>query len=210
MKTLATILIAFFTSISFAQSNYEQGMQKAFDLWKADNLDEAANLFERIATAESENWLPAYYVAQIYILKNWDDFANRKESTIKANLDKAQEYINELETRSPGNNYGKYLKAQLYTVWVAHDGRKYGIRYAGTIEDMYREISKAEPKNPIFLASKAEWGMGSARYFGTSLEPSCEDLQKAIDLFATFKPESEFHPTGSVAQARKLAESCNK
>lgn len=210
MKNLITLIFVLTSTLCISQTQYEKGMEKAFALWEADKLDEAANLFERIATAESEKWLPAYYVAQTYIIKSWVDFDNRKEATLKANLDKAQEFINELETRSPNNNYGDYLQAQLYTVWVAHDGMKYGMKYAGRIGNMYGVLSREEPENPIFLASKAEWDMGSARYFGTSTEPYCKELNKAIELFATFKPETKFHPSGSVDQARKAAEACTK
>lgn len=210
MKSIITLALLVVATTTFSQSKYEQGMTKAFELWEADKIDEAANLFERIATADTEQWLPAYYVAQIYIIKNWQDFENRTETSMKANLDKAQEYINELETRSPENTYGDFLQAQLFTAWVAHDGMKYGMKYAGRIGEMYSKMSKEEPENPIFMAAKAEWDMGSATYFGTSIEPYCAELNRAIELFATFKPETQFHPSGSVEQTRKAAEACNK
>ena len=41
---------------------YEQGMGKAFGLWKENKSTEASDLFERIAAAEPNNWLPNYYV----------------------------------------------------------------------------------------------------------------------------------------------------
>ena len=210
MKTIITLLLTAITSFGFSQTHYEKGMQKGFDLMESGQWDEAGNLFERISTAETENWLPAYYTAQSYIVKSWADFGNRKEATLEANLDKAQEYINELETRSPDNAYGDYLQAQLFTVWVAHDGMKYGMKYAGRIGETYKKIVIAAPENPMFLASKAEWDMGSATYFGTSIEPYCTELHTAIELFTTFKPETAFHPTGSPEQARRAAEACNK
>ena len=55
MKTriLTFICIAFLGSIA-AQTNFEKGMQKAFDLWKADKTEDAQNLFERIANAGAD------------------------------------------------------------------------------------------------------------------------------------------------------------
>ena len=35
----------------------KKGMQKAFGLWQTNETVEASNLFERIAGAESDNWL---------------------------------------------------------------------------------------------------------------------------------------------------------
>lgn len=208
MRSLIYIVL-FCASTLTAQTKYEQGMRKAFELWNAEKTDEASNLFERIATAEKEEWLPNYYVAQIAIVKNWQDFDNIEEATLKANLDKAQEYLNNASSITEGNPYITYLQAQLYTVWVAHDGMKYGIKYAGRIGQMYQEIVDKHPENPIFIAAKASWDMGSARYFGKPVTPYCDELQRAIKLFATFKPETEFHPKGNVKAYTETLQQCN-
>lgn len=208
MKYLFLFLALSLTTLD-AQSNYEQGMQKALDLMKAEKLEEASNLFQRIASAERDNWLPAYYVTQIAIMKNWIDFENREEANLKANGDVAQEYINAIRTIDNDSPYADHLQAQLYTVWVAHDGMKYGMKYAGTISTLYEKMTAAAPDNPIFLAAKAEWDMGSARYFGTSIAPYCDELQRAITLFATFKPETAFHPSYGLERAKETAAACN-
>ena len=209
MKSLIYIFLLCVSTIT-AQTKYEQGMRKAFELWGADKTEEASNLFERISTAEKDKWLPHYYVAQIAIIKNWKDFDNREEATLKANLDKAQEYLNNASSITADNVYITYLQAQLYTVWVAHDGMKYGMKYAGKIGQMYQEIIDKHPDNPLFIAAKASWDMGSARYFGKPVTPYCKELQRAIKLFATFKPETEFHPKGSVAPYLETVKQCNE
>ena len=63
MKKLIIIALLVVTGMTQAQSNYEKGMSKAFELWEADKWDEAENLFVRIANAEANEWLPNYYVA---------------------------------------------------------------------------------------------------------------------------------------------------
>ena len=90
MKTLIKFLCILFSSVVIAQGNYEDGMNKAFELWQNEKTDAAANLFERIASAEKDNWVPHYYVAQINILKSWD---TKDEVVLKAQLDKAQEHL---------------------------------------------------------------------------------------------------------------------
>ncbi|WP_405202391.1 hypothetical protein [Dokdonia sp. LLG6352-1] len=209
MKHLLLIIALCSSTFLIAQTKYEQGMRKAMELWDQDKLDEASNLFERIATVEKDNWLPSYHVAQIAIVKNWRDFENQNETTLKVNGDKAQEYINAMCTIEKDNPYADYLQAQLYTVWVAYDGMKYGMKYAGTIGELYQKMVKKDPDNPIFIADKAQWDMGSAKYFGSSIEPYCAELKRAIELFATFKPETEFHPKGNVKRALESAEACN-
>ncbi len=58
MKYLIILLIASTALTSIGQNRYEEGMQMALDLWGADKPLEAVNLFERIATAEPDEWLP--------------------------------------------------------------------------------------------------------------------------------------------------------
>ncbi len=208
-KTLICIIILW-TSLGIAQSQYEGGMRKAFSLWEENKLDEASNLFERIGSAEKENWLPDYYIAQIHILKCWMNWENREESALKTNLDKAQEHINNMLTIKKENPYVNQMQAQLYTVWVAHDGMKYGMKYSGKVSELYTDALKADPENPILILNKAEWDMGAARYFGTSLEPYCKEIQRSIELFATFKPATEFHPSYGLERAQEVIKTCGQ
>jgi len=90
MKHLILIAVLVVTSIATAQTNYEKGMQKAFGLWQDNKWTEAEQLFERIAAAEPNQWLPDYYVAQMNSLKTWSE---KDPIKVKAQLDKAQEYI---------------------------------------------------------------------------------------------------------------------
>lgn len=67
---IASFLVA---TIASTHSNFEKGEQKAFALWEAKKNTKAEQLFERIAAAESNEWLPNYYIAQINSLKTWDE-----------------------------------------------------------------------------------------------------------------------------------------
>lgn len=208
MKRTFVLLFVLTTGIIVAQSKYEQGMAKAFELWGQDKPEDASNLFERIATAESNEWLPDYYVAQIHVLKCWNNWDNRNETILKENLDKAQEFINNIKTKAPDELYAQQMQAQVYTVWVAHDGMKYGMKYSGSVGQIYNEIQNAAPDNPIFILNKAEWDIGAASFFGTPIKEQCKEIQRAIELFATFKPETQFHPTFGLEHAKEVAEQC--
>ena len=73
-----------------AQTNYEKGMSKAFELWGNNQWDEAENMFERIANAEPNEYLPHYYIAFMNSLKSWNV---KDETLLKAQLDKAQKHL---------------------------------------------------------------------------------------------------------------------
>jgi len=184
MKSLIIIAFILLSAVNTAQTPYEKGMRKAFELWEENKLDGASNLFERIASVEKENWLPEYYIAQIHILKCWTTWESKEESTLKVNLDKAQEHINNILTLDKENPYAKQMQAQLYTVWVAYDGMKYGMKYSGKISELYGKA----------LAS----------------ESYCKEIKRAIDLFATFKPATEFHPSYGLERAKEAYKECIK
>ncbi|MEH6408302.1 MAG: hypothetical protein V7767_13565, partial [Leeuwenhoekiella sp.] len=125
MKLSALILALFISTYVFPQDQYQNGMQKAMSIYSEGKVDEAANLFERIGKAENDKWLPYYYVAQININKSW---RLKDESQLKAQLDKAQEYINLAKTYSKDNAEIMVLQAHLYTAWVSFDGQRYGMQ----------------------------------------------------------------------------------
>ncbi|WP_316928763.1 hypothetical protein [Flavobacterium sp. F52] len=54
MKKIITLAALFIVVISSAQTQFEQGMNKAFGLWKEGKNAEASALFERIAAAEKK------------------------------------------------------------------------------------------------------------------------------------------------------------
>lgn len=208
MRHLLLFMLITLSSFALAQTKYEKGMTKAFELLQANNFDEASNLFQRIATAEKDNWLPYYYVAQTEILKVWNQWEDRDQALLKAQTSKAQDFINLANTYTQDNVYTMYLQAQLHTIWVAHDGMKYGMSLSPKVISLYEKALALEPDNPMLILAKAEWDMGGAAFFGTSTEPYCKEIQRAISLFPTFTPASPFHPFFGKDRAGEVLERC--
>tara|TARA_R100000935_G_scaffold8302_7_gene17428 strand:- start:59451 stop:60080 length:630 start_codon:yes stop_codon:yes gene_type:complete len=209
MRTTITLLAIILLSLTTqAQTKYEKGMRKAFDLWEANEAMEAANIFERIAQAETNNWLPPYYAAQVNVFAS---FSEKDEAKLIPQLKKAQDLVNDAKAISKDNAEILVLEAQLLTAWIVYDGQKYGMKYSGKISELYTKAAQVAPDNPRVVLGKAEWDMGAAKWFGKSTEPYCDDVKRAIELFATFTPEGEFHPKGGLDHAQEvLAENCNK
>ncbi|MAL61098.1 MAG: hypothetical protein CMC14_13735 [Flavobacteriaceae bacterium] len=208
MKKLLFIAIAFVAFTGFSQSKYEQGMEKAFDLWKNNQPWEAANLFERIAQAEPDNWLPPFYVAQINVIYS---FSEKDEDKLTAQLKKAQDFLNDAKAISKDNAEILVVQAQLYTAWVVFDGAKYGMTMSPKINQLYQEAYKLEPENPRAAFGKVEWELGTARWFGQDTKPFCEDLKKAVALFDTYEPKGQYYPSGGGEYARQsLVQNCKE
>jgi len=207
MKNLVIIIAIIATSITTAQDQYVKGMQKAFELWGAGKTAEASNLFERIASAESDNWLPFYYAAQVNTVAS---FGEKDEAKLTQQLEKAQEFTDLAKAISPDNPEIMVQQAMVYTAWVAFDGATHGMTLAPKVASIYAKAAEIAPDNPRVIFSKAEWDMGSARYFGSDVTPYCKDVARSIELFDNFKPESEFHPNWGKERALATLESCNK
>ncbi len=211
MNTLVKIAVILVLSLighqSTAQTNFEKGMAKAFELWEAGKWDEAENMFERISKAEDKEWLPNYYIAQMNSLKSWNE---KDETVLKAQLDKAQEHLDIAMARSEDNAELLVMQAQVYTNWVAYDGATYGMKYAGKVAELYAKAVKLDPANPRAALCKADWGMGSAKYFGQDTEPFCKEIEASIELFDTFKPESDFHPNWGKERAEQVLAECKE
>ncbi len=204
MKKVIAIVAVLFSMNMTAQSQYEKGMGKAFELWEAKKNTEASQLFERISKVEKENWLPPFYVATIEILGS---FGLKDEAKLEAKLKKAQEFLDEAKSLSEKNPEIMITQALLNTAYIAFDGQKYGMTLSMKNTNLYAEAEKLAPNNPRVILGKAEWNMGSAQFFGTSIEPYCKDVEKSLTLFKTDNPE-KFHPRWGEKRAKQVIKKC--
>ncbi len=205
MKKLFLFIGILISLTSIAQSKYEQGMQKAFQLWETGKMKEASQLFERISSAEKENWLPPYYAAYTEVLTS---FNIKEEATLNAKLNRAQELLDMAKSISENNPEIIILQALLNTAYIAFDGQKYGMSLSGKNSQLYAKALEIAPKNPRVLLGFAEWNMGTAQFFGQSTKPYCEQIQKAIDLSKEEKNTTAFYPKFQLERAQEVLKKC--
>lgn len=209
MKKLRIIIILLVANINLqAQTAYEKGMQSAFNLWDQDKLVEASNLFERIASVEKDNWLPPFYAGYIWVLTA---FEIKDETQLKLTLDKAKTLLARAEKLSPNNAEILIAQALHNTAYINFDGQKYGMTLSQKNTAIYQEALQLAPENPRVILAKAEWDMGSARFFGQSTDPYCQDVQRALDIFNSDKElEKDFYPDWGKERAVQILEKCEK
>jgi tetratricopeptide (TPR) repeat protein len=205
MKKLLVFLVFSATSMVQAQNRYTQGMDKAFALWQENKIVEASNLFERIATAEPDNWLPYYYVAQVNTLAS---FGEKDLQKLSVKLEKAKEFLDVAKAISPDNPELLIQEALINTAWISFDGATYGMTLSQKNVQLYNRAMELAPNNPRVILSKAEWDMGTARYFGKDTAPYCKDVEKALELFATFNSEIPYYPSWGKERAQQVLEAC--
>ena len=199
MKTKILLLVLFTSASMVAQDQYTKGMSKALSLWGEGKIVEASNLFERIAMAEEDNWIPYYYIAQVNTVAS---FGEKDEQKLTQQLERAKESVDIAKRISPDNPELLVQEAMINTAWMAFDGATYGPALSGKNMQLYSQALQLAPENPRVVYSKASWDMGTARYFGKDTAPYCKDMERALELFATFENETPFYPNWGEDQAK--------
>jgi len=207
MTKIITITTLFICSLLSAQTQFEQGMGKAFGLWKEGKNADASAMFERIAAAEKTSYLPNYYVALI----NTTSAFNEKDKTkIDLLLTKAQDAL-DIEFIKDQNNAELYaMQALIYTAWVVADPMTNGMKYSAKVMEAYAKGKAIDPNNPRIVFGEADYQIGGAKWSGVDTKPLCAQVDKAIELFATFKPETPFSPKWGLERALETQKNCKK
>lgn len=203
-----SLFLSLFGLVSLtAQGQYESGMKQAFDLWSNGKSSEAVAMFERIAQAEKDNWLPSYYAANVLITQS---FSPGELAQRFAYLESAKAHIAECHKRSPDNSEIYTLEGVLYTGYVAADPGTYGMTLSQKIMDLHTKAIDLDPKNPRAQANSIEYEMGGARFFGQDMAPFCERLRKVIPLFDAQETKEAFAPSYGKERIEQVVLDCGK
>ena len=195
----------FVASVVSAQTRFDQGMKKALQTWKDGNSKEALVQFEKIASVEKTNWLPNYYIAFITTTQAFGEKDKTKMESLLNAAQKAQDVCNELAMDNPEV---LVLQAMIHTAWIVYDPMINGQRLSGDVMYILNKANKIAPENPRVVFQKASFEIGLAQYFGQDTKPMCVQIEKSIELFATFKPESAFHPSWGLDRAQEAVKAC--
>jgi len=123
-------------------------------------------------------------------------------------LDAAQKALDVELSNDNQNPELLVVQGMIYTGWIVLDPMKNGMKYSIMTKDIYAKAARIAPENPRVMFSKAEFEMGSAKYFGQDTTPMCEQITKAIPLFESFKLETPFHPNWGLDRAKEKIANC--
>jgi len=205
MTKIITIIALFIASLVSAQGQFEQGMGKALQTWKEGKPAEAVAQLERIASVEKTNWLPNYYIALINTTQAFREQDKTKMLSLIESAQKAQDVCNDLAMDNPEV---LVMQAMIHTASIVYDPMTNGQRLSGDVMYILNKAYKIAPENPRVVFQKASFEIGMAQYFGQDTKPMCAQIEKSIELFATFKPESALHPNWGLDRAQDELKKC--
>lgn len=205
MKKIITLIALFVVVISSAQTQFEQGMNKAFGLWKEGKNAEASALFERIAAAEKNSYLPNYYVA---LINATAVFTEKDKTKIDLLLTKAQDALDIELIKDQANSELYVMQALIYTGYVVADPMTNGMKYSGKVMEAYAKAKALDPTNPRAVFGEADYQLGGAKWTGVDTKPLCAQVDKSIELFNTFKPATPYSPKWGLDRALEIQKTC--
>lgn len=206
-KFLTLVLTIAITSSVFSQSaSFTATMQKYVaqldTATNATTMQDMANKFERIAAAESKEWLPDYYAALCYLTMS---FMQTDVSKIDALVDKADVLLKAALKINANESEIYVLMGMSAAAKIMVDPMTRGMQYGTLSGSYYDKALGLNVDNPRAYLLKAQstaytpeqWGGGPLK-----AEPM---LNKALEKFAKDEPSTSILPHWGKDQADKLA-----
>lgn len=195
---LTFCLLSFFSQMNAQDSQraYAEAMGSAIETLfsgrSAENLQDAANRFERIAAQKPENWLPLYY--QAYAKLSLAMLAAEKqEDAAGALLDETQALVDRLKEMQPEESEVHTLQGYLYQGRIIENPMA-GAVFSPQSVIACRKAIDLNPDNPrpYYLIGQNYFHMPEA--FGGGHKSAKDWLEKADQRYANYEAPSELHP----------------
>jgi hypothetical protein len=198
MKRILLIINILLTSLTFsyAQSEeYKTTMQEIVDSiqaakWGVD-LTPYANQLERIASAETKEWLPNYWAAFCYMLKSYSEPVAEKKDIL---LEKAESLIAAAEKLMPNNDEIEVLKANIASARMTVDPQNRWQKYGEIVGKNLATAQKLNPENPRAKLLEASSIFYTPEAFGGGKKKALPILKTTVEKFEAFKPTSTLMP----------------
>lgn len=189
MKKVLLLIFSCCSLMSFGQTAYEKGMQKAMQEWQGGNSQGALAILERIADANPENWIPAYYQVFIAITQGFQDPQNEAvEQSVSNNRFVIEQWL------ARGGEEWYVLQGMNETLDLMTDPMNKGMKQSGVIIKAYEKALELNPANPRALFSLASFYLNSSKFMKVDTTYCSNLLDKAIEQFDQQNSEVPFYP----------------
>ena len=210
-KSILSTIVLLASVVTFAQSEkYTAAMKKNLAAMDSSfknppELLNLANNFERIASAEKNQWLPYYYAAFCQV--NYGFIQQDKEKT-DGYADKATELIAKADSLSPNNSEISCIKSMIASCHMMVDPMQRWQEYGQESSSNMDAAMQQDANNPRPYYLKGQGLKYTPEQFGGGCKTAKPQLQTALDKYATFKPASDINPNWGREQTEALINGC--
>ncbi|MBK8427036.1 MAG: hypothetical protein IPL27_14165 [Lewinellaceae bacterium] len=166
-----------------------------------EDLIPFANILERVAAAETKEWLPSYWAAYCYMMKSFTEPVAEKKDLL---LDKAEQLIATADTLSPKNDEIEVLKANIASARMAVDPMNRWQRYGAQAAMAIAKAKSINPLNPRITLHEAQGVFYTPEAYGGGKQKAMPLIKFAVEQFAIFKPASAIMPNWGAPVAQYL------
>jgi hypothetical protein len=199
MKTLKSLIISTLCLISstiFAQNpEYVKAMEEVVTNVQTakfgEDLTPFANQFERIASAETKEWLPNYWGAYCYMMKSYAEQNSAKKDIL---LEKAEALIANADKLMPKNDEIEVMKANIANARMSVDPQSRWQQYGQISATALQNASKINAENPRAKLLEAQGVFYTPEAFGGGKKKAEPIFKEAVEKFSKFKPTSTIMP----------------
>ncbi|CAN5358210.1 hypothetical protein BH11BAC5_BH11BAC5_06470 [soil metagenome] len=211
-KLILSTIVLLASIVAFAQSEkYTAAMKKNLAAMDSafktpPDLLNVSNNFERIASAEKNQWLPYYYAAFCQV--NYGLIQQDKDK-MDGYADKATELIAKADSLSPNNSEISCIKSLIASCHMMVNPmqrwQEYGQESTGNMESAMQQDA-ANPRPYLLKGQSLKY---TPEQFGGGCKTAKPQLQTAADKFTSFKPASDISPNWGMDRVTALLRECN-
>jgi tetratricopeptide (TPR) repeat protein len=209
MKKLMLFMAVISLTAQAQNQKYLDAMQKVvstIDTARSlQSYQAAANSFERIANAESKEWLPNYYIAYCNVMISYMD---GKKEMIDEYCDKAESYLSKAEAISPDNSEILVLKGMISQARISVNPMSRGRKYGEMAGEYFDKAKSLDPSNPRAYYLKAQGVYYTPSAFGGGKKNALPLFEEAVEKYNAFTPASNIHPNWGKYRALVLLQDC--
>lgn len=190
-----TLCLLVFLTAATLPNQYEAAMASAIEKLNQarspEDMQQAANTFERIGKKETDKWLPPYYAAYAQVMMTAMSQENAGKDDL---LDAALANLNKAKKLSENNSEILAVEGFIHMMRIPIDPASRGPQYSGMAMGALQKAAALTPDNPRAQLLLADMQYGMAQFFGSDTSEACKTLQKAIDLFEAEQPADKLAP----------------
>lgn len=212
LKTTLVILLLLSATQIYAQNtdaNFRQGIKKGIDMLhnikSISDFPKAANYFDRIAQAETKEWLPVYYAAYSNLMAGLTSTDN---TTKDGYLDKALAELEQADKISPENSEIYALKGSVQFMKLSVDPQS-RLSFMSSSSASLAKAKTLDPNNPRTDLIIGQNTFYRPEAFGGGKAKAKPFLESAVSKFVIFKPANDIMPDWGANTAKDLLEKCN-
>lgn len=190
---------------------FKKAMNKGLEMLDNANgredLQNTANMFDRIAEKETKEWLPLYYSGLSYIYLSFSDSLSLEQRDTY--LVKAKERATKAAEISEENVEIIILQGYITMAKLSADPSTRGPSLSPVIMQTFGKAVQMAPENPRALVMMARMEYGMAQFFGSGTEKACGMAKKSLEYFKD-KEEGDINPSWGKGMATQMVQSCNR